>query len=305
MGRFSIISMKHLISIKDLSKNEIMAILQKADKFSFVKKLDTMRGKILASLFFEPSTRTRLSFETAMQRLGGDVISVFGVKSTSLMKGESLEDTIKVISQYADLLLIRHSKVGSAKIASKASDVPVINAGDGINEHPSQNLIDLYTIWKEKGFKDWVVGMVGDLKYSRCQRTLMYPLVLMGVKKFLLTSPEELRMDPKAVKEVEEMGATVKEVKMDEVLRKADILYVSRVQKERFPNKREYEKVKGSYIINANSLKKMKKDAIIMAPLPRIDEIAREVDKDPRAVYFKTVKYGVPVRMAIIDWILG
>ncbi len=293
---------RHLISIDDLSKDDIIHILRKAEKFEDVarglKKLNILEGKILANLFFEPSTRTRMSFETAMKKLGGDVINMTAQEASSIAKGETLADTIKVISKYVDVIVIRHPLEGSARFASEHSEVPVINAGDGAGQHPTQTLLDLYTIMKECGRVEGLkIALMGDLKYSRTVHSLIKALNMFNNRIYLI-SPESLRLPEEFLEEVR-----AEEVSLDEVIEEIDVLYVTRIQKERFPDEEEYRKVAGSYRITAETLERAK-ELIVMHPLPRVDEIDISVDKTKHAKYFDQAFYGVPVRMAILHEVL-
>ena len=296
---------KDIISIRDLTKREIDYILEVAEdmekKLEKKNKLNLLSGRILANLFFEPSTRTRLSFEVAMKKLGGDCINLTAAES-SLEKGEDLADTIRVVQNYADVIAIRHSKEGAARLAAEVADIPVINAGDGSNQHPTQTLLDLYTIKKELGrIEEINVAIVGDLKYARTAHSLAYALAMLDAKLYLV-SPPQLKMPQDIIEELREtFGAEIKEYdKVEDVIRDVDVLYVTRIQKERFPDIEEYEAVKGSYRITSEILKEAKDEMIILHPLPRVDEIAREVDETKHAKYFKQVYYGVIVRMAIL-----
>ncbi len=297
MSRF-----KHLISIDDLTKDDIEYILKKADDFLEVaegkKRSEILKGKILANLFFEPSTRTRMSFETAMKRLGGDVINLGSVEATSVAKGESLADTIRVVNNYADCIVIRHYREGAARFAAEISDVPVINAGDGAGQHPTQTLLDLYTIRNEAKLKNLKIALIGDLKYSRTIHSLIKALSLFNAE-ILLVSPPSLRLP----EDLLEIDAKFVETDLKRAIEEADVLYVTRIQKERFPDEEEYRKVAGSYKITAEMLQKS--DAIVMHPLPRVDEISYDVDDLSNAVYFKQAFYGVPVRMAILSEVIG
>ncbi len=294
MARF-----KHLISIDDLSKDDIIHILKKAESFEDVargkKKSNVLEGKILANLFFEPSTRTRMSFETAMKRLGGDVINLTAQEASSIAKGETLADTVKVISKYVDAIVIRHPLEGSARFASEHSEVPVINAGDGAGQHPTQTLLDLYTIMKECGRLEGLkIALMGDLKYSRTVHSLIKALNLFNNEIYLI-SPESLRLPEEFLEEVK-----AHEVRLEDVIDEIDVLYVTRIQRERFPDEEEYRKVAGSYRITAETLKRARESLIVMHPLPRVDEIDVSVDMTRHAKYFDQAFYGVPVRMAIL-----
>lgn len=296
---------RDIISIRDFSKEEISYILKVAKKMEGKSNLNLLEGRILACLFFEPSTRTRLSFETAMEKMGGEVIGVSEVNATSIAKGESLIDTIKTIEGYCDVIVIRHPKEGSARLVAEVTRKPVINAGDGANQHPTQTLLDLYTILREKGKINQNITILGDLKYGRTVHSLAYAISMFGAK-INLVSPEGLEMPTEVVIDLEKFGAGVKETRgLEEVLPATDVLYVTRIQKERFPDPEEYEKVKGVYKITNKTLEDAKKDMIILHPLPRVDEISLEVDSTKHARYFKQVSYGVPVRMAILGLIMG
>ena len=293
-------NMNNLLSSESLLKEEIEEILQKADSFLGYNGED-MKGKILANLFYEPSTRTRLSFETAMKRLGGEVISVTDMESTSAMKGETLDDTAKVISRFADIVVIRHPESGSATRFANNSEVPVINAGDGAGQHPTQGLLDLFTIQKEKenlgGLK---IVMTGDLKYSRCTNSLAYLLANYDVE-FVFVAPDQLKMKPELLKYLDEKGVKYSETDdFKEGIKSADVLYCTRIQKERFADSQDYEDLKDVYILTKQLVEDNCPDATIMHPLPRVHEISHEIDDMPNAAYFKQVENGVAVRMAIL-----
>lgn len=297
--------MKHLISISDLGKEEILRILKKAEEFEDValgkRRLRILEGKILGNLFFEPSTRTRMSFEVAMKRLGGDVINMTAQEASSIAKGETLADTIRVVSRYCDAIVIRHPLEGAARFAAENSAVPVINAGDGAGQHPTQTLLDLYTIKKECGRLDGItVALMGDLKYSRTIHSLIRALALFDVRIYLI-SPEALAL-PEEI--LEEVKGNVTKARLEEVISELDVLYVTRIQKERFPDEEEYRKVSGSYRITAETLKNAKETMIVMHPLPRVDEIHPSVDSTKHAKYFQQSFYGVPVRMAILTEVM-
>ncbi|MDK2794833.1 MAG: aspartate carbamoyltransferase catalytic subunit [Archaeoglobaceae archaeon] len=297
--------MKHLISIDDLSKEEILKILDKAEDFEEValglRNCRILEGKILANLFFEPSTRTRISFETAMKRLGGEVVNVSAQEASSMAKGETLADTIRVISNYCDAIVIRHFLEGAARFAAENSSVPVINAGDGAGQHPTQTLLDLYTIRKEcRRLEGLTVALVGDLKYSRTIHSLIKALTLFNTKIYLV-SPEILSLPEDFL---EELNGDVEKAKLEEIIDSVDVLYVTRIQKERFLDEEEYRRVAGSYRITLDMVKRMKENAIILHPLPRVDEIDVRVDSTRNARYFKQAFYGVPVRMAILSEVM-
>ena len=269
------------------------------------KGSDMLHGKILATLFFEPSTRTRLSFEAAMSKLGGTSIGFAEPKVAAIKKGENLADTIRVVENYADILVLRHPLEGAARLAAEFADVPVINAGSGAEEHPTQALLDLYTIMKEKGTIDGLnITLMGDLRYGRTVHSLAYALSLYNVK-LSLVSPELLRMR-REVSDAIKKKITIKEGRaVEEVLPETDVLYVTRIQEERFPDPAEYAKVSGTYKIDVNTLKDAKKDLIIMHPLPRVDEIDHEVDNTPYARYFQQVWNGIVTRTALLALIFG
>ena len=297
---------KHILSTKNLSKKEVDLILETAEKFEPYaqkeKQGDMMKGKVLAALFYEPSTRTRLSFETAMRRMGGQVISVPDIKMSSLMKGETLYDTAKVISQFADIVAFRHKEAGSAEEFAKGSLVPVMNAGDGPNQHPTQALLDLYTMKKEKGSIDGLtIAMSGDLKYGRTVHSLAYLLAHYEVKlKFV--APPELKMTQEVKNFLSEKGVEFEEQEhFEEGIEGSDVLYHTRIQQERFEDKSEYEKLKGVYVLTRELVESKNPDLTILHPLPRVDEIALDVDDLKGAAYFRQVQNGVAVRMALIS----
>lgn len=301
---------KDILHGNQFSKKEIDSIMKVASDFEKeLKKKDSLsllKGKILATLFFEPSTRTRLSFETAMQRLAGGVISMASAESSSAAKGETVADTARTVSQYADVIVIRHPRIGSAKEAADAAPIPVINAGDGAGQHPTQALLDIYTIRKEQGsLKNLVVSMVGDLKYGRTVHALVELLSLSQAKLYFV-SPSTLRMPEEITSNLRGKGVEVVETEnLMEAASKSDLLYMTRIQKERFEDLSEYERVKGSFIVNGEFLKKLKKKITILHPLPRVDEISQDVDFYPGAAYFRQVRNGVFVRMALLAMILG
>ena len=295
---------KHLIDIKDFSKKEIDDLIKVAndiidnrDKYSH--KCD---GKILATLFFEPSTRTRLSFESAMLRLGGKVLGFSEASSSSTAKGETLSDTIRVVGGYADIIAMRHTKEGAPTVAIKNSIVPIINAGDGGHNHPTQTLTDLLTISREKGRLDnLTIGLCGDLKFGRTVHSLITAMMRYKNIKFILISPKELKL-PDYMKEILDNKNIeyVETNNIEEYMNELDVLYMTRVQKERFFNEEDYLRLKDYYILTKDKLKKAKKDLIILHPLPRVTEISKEVDDDKRAKYFEQAYNGVYIRMALI-----
>lgn len=297
--------MKSVIDILDLSTAEIEElisvacdIIENPDKYS-----EKCKGKKLATLFFEPSTRTRLSFEAAMYELGGNVIGFSDSNASSTSKGESVSDTVRVVSCYADIIAMRHPKEGAPMVASMAAGVPIINAGDGGHNHPTQTLADLLTIYREKGsFNNLTIGLCGDLKFGRTVHSLINALSRYTGIKFILISPEELQLPDYVTNNVLIKNNIPYEVTTDllEAMPKLDILYMTRVQRERFFNEQDYIRLKDSYILTPDKLKTAKKDLCIMHPLPRVNEISCAVDKDERACYFKQVLYGKYMRMALI-----
>ena len=300
---------RNLVQPEDFSIKEIDEILDLAqqimanpDKYSEVCK-----GKLLATLFYEPSTRTRLSFESAMKRLGGNVVGFSEPGSSSASKGESLADTIRIVSGYVDIIAMRHPIAGSADEAVKYTEVPFINAGDGGNQHPTQTLTDLLTIKSLKGsLENHTIGLCGDLKNGRTVHSLVKSMSRYKGIKFIFISPDELKM-PKYIKDaIQEQGHAYYETdNLDEVIGSLDILYMTRVQRERFENQEQYEKLKNYYILNKSKMQNAREDMLVMHPLPRVNEIDVDVDDDKRAVYFKQVKYGMFVRMALIMKLLG
>lgn len=301
---------KHILHGNQFSKEDLDKIMQVADEFEQGlekgQTYDLMKGKVLAALFFEPSTRTRLSFESAMLRLGGGIISVASGATSSAAKGESIGDTALTVSQYADVIVMRHPQIGSAGEAAEVATVPVINAGDGAGQHPTQALLDVYTIQKEIGRLDGIqVSLVGDLKYGRTVHTLVELLSLynLGLR---LVSPESLKMPADIVSNLKERGLEVIETdNLVEAAADSDLLYVTRIQKERFSDVNEYERLKGAYVIDNTLLEKVKEGVAIMHPLPRVDEIATEVDSYKGAAYFRQVRNGIFVRMALLALVLG
>ncbi|EDY34832.1 aspartate carbamoyltransferase [Aciduliprofundum boonei T469] len=298
---------RDIVSIKELSKEEMDVIFEVAREMLPIargeRKSDLLDGKILATLFFEPSTRTRLSFESAMHRLGGSVIGFSNPSATSISKGETLADTVRVMDSYSDVIVIRHPYEGSARLAAEFASNPVINAGDGAGQHPTQTLLDLFTIHQEFGEIEGLnVALIGDLKYGRTVHSLAYALSYLGANIYLV-SPELLRMPSHIIRELKEKP--VETDKIEDVIKDADVLYVTRIQKERFPDPTEYKKVAGSYRITSELLNKAKEKAIVMHPLPRVDEIEPDVDYTKHARYFQQAFNGVPVRMALLALVLG
>jgi aspartate carbamoyltransferase catalytic subunit len=290
------------ISTRGMGKELIESVLKEAKKFDSGKRLDIHEGKILGTLFFEPSTRTQFSFQSAMERLGGKLLGFSSSDGTSVRKGETIVDTIKIISSYVDCIAIRHSREGAAKLAAEVSEVPVINAGDGSHDHPTQTLLDLYTIKKEFGeFDGLKVGICGDLRYGRTGRPLSYALSNWNVDLHYI-SPPQLSMDRGTIKALKDKGTKVTEsLKLEDVIKELDVLYVTRIQQERFPTEEEYLKFKGIYVVNKELMDKAPESMIVMHPLPRVDEINPEVDSDPRAKYFEQARNGVPTRMAVLN----
>jgi len=302
--------MKHLIDPTDLSVKEIDDILDLA--FDIIdnkeKYSEACKGKKLATLFFEPSTRTRLSFEAAMMELGGNVLGFSSADSSSATKGESIGDTIRVVGCYADIIAMRHPKEGAPMLGSMVSEVPIINAGDGGHNHPTQTLTDLLTIKREKGkLNNFTIGLCGDLKFGRTVHSLIKALSRYEGIKYILISPKELKVPDYIITEVfEKNNIEYEEVStMEEVMDKLDVIYMTRVQKERFFNEADYVRLKDTYILDASKLKTAKKDLTILHPLPRVNEISTEIDDDPRACYFRQALNGKFVRMALILKLLG
>ena len=302
--------MKHLIDPTDLSLAEIDEILALAEEIinDRPRFAEVCKGKKLATLFFEPSTRTRLSFEAAMLELGGSVLGFSSADSSSAAKGESVADTARTVEKYADIIAMRHPKEGAPLVASRHVDIPVINAGDGGHNHPTQTLTDLLTIQQTKHrLSNLTVGFCGDLKFGRTVHSLIKQLSLYDNIKFVLISPEELQV-PDYIKEevlIQKNISFVEVQQMEDVIHDLDILYMTRVQRERFFNEADYIRLKDSYILDLNKLENAREDLKILHPLPRVNEIATEVDDDPRAVYFDQAEYGKFVRMALIMKLLG
>lgn len=301
---------RSLIEPMDLSLEELDEILNLADKIieNPMNYADVCKGKVLATMFYEPSTRTRLSFEAAMLRLGGSVMGFSSAESSSAAKGESVADTIRTVACYADIAAIRHPKEGAPMVASLNTHIPVINAGDGGHQHPTQTLTDLLTIRSLKGsLNNFTIGICGDLKFGRTVHSLIKALSRYENIKFVLVSPEELRI-PDYIREeiLIKNNIEFEEVeRLEDIIGKLDILYMTRVQKERFFNEADYIRLKDSYILNKEKLESAKSDLIVLHPLPRVNEISVEIDNDPRACYFKQAKYGMFVRMALIMKLLG
>jgi len=301
---------KSILTVKQFSQDDLKYIFGVAHEMremvERVGTFDLLKGKILVNLFYEPSTRTSASFTAAMERLGGSVIPINEVKYSSVAKGESLPDTIRSLECYSDVIVLRHPEVGASALAAQYARKPIINAGDGIGEHPTQALLDLFTIIEEKGNVDGLaITMLGDLKNGRTVHSLSRLLSLYDVK-LNFVSPEILRLPGEIISELEDKGIPVQEYALlDKAISESDVLYVTRVQKERFEDPQDYENVKGTYIINSQSLAEAREDLILMHPLPRVGEISMELDDDPRAAYFRQMEYGMYVRMALLAMVLG
>ena len=298
---------RDIISIKDFSRKEIDYVLEMTDVVEPLarKGSHTLDGKIMATLFFEPSTRTRLSFESAMYRYGGKCVGFAEPKASSVEKGENLADTVRVVESYADLLVIRHPLEGAARLAAEFASVPVINAGTGAEEHPTQAMLDLYTIRRELGKIDGLnIALAGDLRYGRTVHSLAYALSLYDINLYLI-SPSLLKMRKEVLEGVSDRIKVQEVEELSKVIHEVDVVYMTRIQKERFGSLEDYEKVRGSYRLTADGLSTAKPGMILMHPLPRVDEIAYDVDRTPHSKYFKQVWYGLLVRMSLIGLVLG
>jgi len=298
---------RHIISTREFTKEEIDYILSRAEALEpyarGAKRSDALAGKILTNLFYEPSTRTRLSFEVAMKRLGGEVINVSTPEMSSAAKGENLVDTLRVVSQYCDIIALRHPKEGASRLAASFSPVPIINAGDGAGQHPTQTLLDLYTIKKEHLLDSLRIALIGDLRYGSTVHSLAYALALYGATLFFV-SPEALRMPEEIKMDLREAGADIIEAtEITKVIREINVLYVTRIQRERFPDPTEYSKVAGTYRVTGELLRE-NESVIIMHPLPKLDEIDPALDQTKQARYFMQAFYGIPVRMALLSILL-
>jgi aspartate carbamoyltransferase len=302
--------MQDILSIKQFDRADIETVFGVAEEMrAMVERVgtfDLLKGKLIANLFYEPSTRTSSSFAAAIQRLGGNTILINDVKYSSVSKGESLPDTVRTLEAYVDAIVLRHPETGSAAIAAQAALKPIINAGDGIGEHPTQALLDLFTILEELGtLEGLTVTMLGDLKYGRTVHSLSRLLSLFGAKLNYI-SPEILRMPNEIITELNGQGVSQTEHReLGDLLTETDVLYVTRVQKERFTDLNEYDSVKGAFVITPETMKSAKDQMVLMHPLPRVGEISNEVDSDPRAAYFRQVRYGMFVRMALLALVLG
>lgn len=301
---------RHIVSVKAFDRADLDTVFEVTREMrSMVERVgsfDLLKGKVLANLFYESSTRTSASFAAAMQRLGGSVLQINNVTFSSVSKGEVLEDTIRTMESYADAIVLRHPEKGSAAIAASVASKPVINAGDGTGEHPTQALLDVFTIHEELGYIDGLtVTMLGDLKYGRTVHSLSRLLGLYDIKLHFV-APEILRMPSTLVDELIETGIDpCKHVKLQQVLPETDVLYVTRVQRERFEDIKVYDQLKGSYVITPDTLRLAKERMIVMHPMPRVDEISTKIDDDPRAAYFRQMEYGMYVRMALVALVLG
>jgi aspartate carbamoyltransferase catalytic subunit len=301
---------RDILSVRQFSRSDLEYVFDVAHEMrEMVKRVgsfDLLKGKILASLFYEPSTRTAASFTSAMERLGGSVIPISEVRYSSVSKGESLPDTVRTLECYADVIVLRHPEVGASALAAQYAKKPIINAGDGVGEHPTQALLDLFTIVEELGRVDGLtVTMLGDLKYGRTVHSLARLLRLFSVR-LNYVAPEILRMPPEIMAELSERGVRQGESEsLDQVIGETDVLYVTRVQKERFEDPAQYEGVRGSYVVTPATMERAKPKMIVMHPLPRVGEISMDVDPDPRAAYFRQMEYGLYVRMALLAMVLG
>ncbi|HJJ21372.1 MAG: aspartate carbamoyltransferase [Crenarchaeota archaeon] len=299
---------KDIISIKDYTKEQLEKVFtstEKIMKLDPIQRQEICKGKTLGYLFYEPSTRTRLSFDSAMASIGGNSLGISNIASASIQKGESLADTVKIMSIYSDILVLRHTLDGSSRFAAEISDKPVINGGSGTEEHPTQAIQDLFTIKKEKKKIDGLkIGIIGDLKYGRTIYSLLYGLGNYDVDVRLI-SPESLRIRSDSTYEIKKNLNFTESTKLEDHLDELDVLYVTRIQKERFPDEEEYLKVKGSYVVGLDIVKQMKDDSIILHPLPRIDEISPEVDKTKTARYFEQAEYGKHIRATLLGLTLN
>ncbi len=297
---------RSLVSINDFSKDEISRILDLAEEFEQKPRQNLLSQKVIASLFFEPSTRTRLSFESAVQQLGGSIIGFSSAATSSVQKGETLKDTILTVANYSDLIVMRHHIDGAARWASEVSPVPIINAGDGANQHPTQCLLDLYSIRKTQGtLENLDIAFVGDLKYGRTVHSLSIAMTMFNTR-FHLVSPIELKLPSAVKRHIKEANLTYEQyTDFMEMMPKADIIYMTRIQRERFPDPLEYEKVKNAYILTKDMLEYSKNNMKVLHPLPRVNEITEDVDESPKAYYFQQALNGVYVRQALITYILG
>ncbi len=296
---------QHLLTTTELDRSEIEAILDRAEQIEAGDHTPVLDDFLLGLMFFEPSTRTRLSFESAAKRLGGDVVDLGAIESTSVEKGETLADSIRVLEGYTDAIVLRHPREGAARMATEFIDIPLINGGDGAGHHPSQTLLDLYTIRKHAGLSDLSIGLLGDLKYGRTVHSLATALTNFDITQHFV-SPESLRLPRDIRYDLHEAGAAVKEhTDLADILPTLDVLYVTRIQRERFPDENEYRQVAGQYRIDTDLLAEAKDDLVVLHPLPRVDEIDTDVDALPQAKYFEQAHNGVPIRMALLDLLMG
>ena len=299
---------RDVVSIREFKKEDLDFLFKSTDKLRNMQaseKRELARGRVLCYLFFEPSTRTRLSFEAAIASIGGSSLGIADVKSSSLEKGESLADTVRVMDHYSDVIVLRHQLDGSSRFAAEIAEKPIINAGSGTEEHPTQAMLDLYTILKEKKRIDGLrIGIVGDLKYGRTVYSLLYGLTNYDVEVHLI-APPLLKVRKESIYEIENKIKIHEHEALDGVLDKLDVIYVTRIQRERFPDVQEYEKVKGSYVIDLKVLEGAKSDTIVMHPLPRLDEVGHDIDNTPMAKYFKQVAYGKDVRATLLALVLN
>jgi len=299
---------RDVVSIREFKKEDLDFLFKSTDKLRNMQaneKRELARGRVLGYLFFEPSTRTRLSFEAAIASIGGSSLGIADVKSSSFEKGESLADTVRVMDHYSDVIVLRHQLDGSSRFAAEIAEKPIINAGSGTEEHPTQAMLDLYTILKEKSRIDGLkIGIVGDLKYGRTVYSLLYGLTNYNVEVHLI-APPLLKVRKESIYEIENKIKIHEHETLDGVLDKLDVIYVTRIQRERFPDLQEYEKVKGSYVIDSKILEGAKSDTIVMHPLPRLDEVSHDIDNTPRAKYFRQVAYGKDVRATLLTLVLN
>lgn len=298
--------MKNLISMRDLNAEDIIRLLALAESLEKNPQQIDLSRRVMAAIFYEASTRTRMSFESAMKRLGGEVIAMVGTSGTSVEKGETLADTARIMARYSDIIVMRHPLEGAARYVAEQVSVPVVNAGDGANQHPSQSLLDLYTIKKAQGsLENLKLALIGDLKYGRTVHSLAYALAPFN-PEFYFVSPKSLKMPAHILNDLTKMGIKFQEkIKLGKIVDKVDIMYVTRIQRERFPDREEYEKVKNAYIITADLLQGAKDNMKVMHPLPRVNEITTDVDKTKYAYYFDQAENGVYMRQAILGTLLG
>ncbi|MFQ5920394.1 MAG: aspartate carbamoyltransferase [Nitrososphaerales archaeon] len=300
---------RDIVSIREFGREDLDHLFRSTDRLRSMRaseKRDLASGRVLGYLFFESSTRTRLSFEAAMASIGGSSIGIADAKSSSLEKGENLSDTVRVMDHYSDVIVLRHQLDGSSRFAADVAEKPLINAGSGTEEHPTQAMLDLYTIMKEKGRINGLrIGIVGDLKYGRTVYSLLYGLTNYDDVEVFLIAPPMLKVRKESIYEIETKIRTHEQESLDGVLEKLDVVYVTRIQRERFPDPQEYEKVKGSYVLDSKVLEGAKDDVIVMHPLPRLQEVGRDIDNTPMAKYFRQVSYGKDLRAALLALVLN